>query len=317
MTPLGPSDRLARARVSLDGLSVGDAFGERFFVHPHALDALLEARALPADQPGGWPFTDDTVMALSIVDVLDELARIDSDRLAALFAARYQLDPGRGYGGTAHGILTRIAIGEPWRDVASSVFDGGGSMGNGAAMRAAPIGAYFSDDFARVVVEATSSAAPTHAHPEGVAGAVAIAIAAAWTERGGDRASDLFDVVLSHTPDGPTRAGVELASRLDLRADVRTAVRALGNGSRVISEDTVPFCVWSVARAVEDGSRAGEDLFEEAMWTTVSGLGDRDTTCAIVGGVLACSPRASVPRAWRASREPLENMARERLRFAR
>ena len=28
------STRFARARLALEGLSIGDAFGERFFVHP-------------------------------------------------------------------------------------------------------------------------------------------------------------------------------------------------------------------------------------------------------------------------------------------
>jgi ADP-ribosylglycohydrolase len=46
--------------------------------------------------------------------------------------------------------------------------------------------------------------------------------------------------------------------------------------------------------------------FEEAMWTTVSGLGDRDTTCAIVGGIVACSVGAAgIPPEWIAAREPL------------
>ena len=29
------------------------------------------------------------------------------------------------------------------------------------------------------------------------------------------------------------------------------------------------------------------DDFEKSVWLTVSGLGDRDTTCAIVGGIVA------------------------------
>jgi hypothetical protein len=45
------------------------------------------------------------------------------------------------------------------------------------------------------------------------------------------------------------------------------------------------------------------DNFEEAMWWTVGGLGDSDTTCAIVGGIVALS--APVPHNWIASREPL------------
>jgi ADP-ribosylglycohydrolase len=294
--------RLQRARASLEGLSVGDAFGERFFVHPNTVEQLVEQHAFPAEP---WSYTDDTVMALSIVDVLSERRMIDQELLAMLFAARYRLEPRRGYGGTAHDILTQISEGVPWREASSGAFGGSGSMGNGGAMRVAPIGAYFCDDLEAVVENARRSAEVTHAHLEGQAGAIAIAVAAAYAARPSHNPRELFDTVLSFTPDSETRVGIQRASSLALDYDVRTAVSALGNGSRVISQDTVPFSLWCAARHL--------DRFEEAMWCTASGLGDRDTTCAIVGGIIAASPHAKVPLAWIAAREPLENMASEKL----
>jgi ADP-ribosylglycohydrolase len=293
-----PRGRLARALRSLEGLSVGDAFGDRFFTSPHLVEHLIEQRALPA---GIWPFTDDTVMTLSIVDVLAGQGAIECDLLAALFGARYRFDPARGYGGTAHGILTRIAAGEPWAEVAGEVFGGTGSMGNGGAMRAAPIGGYFFDDFYQAADSAGLSASVTHAHPEGQAGAIAVAVAAAWVACGGAEPAEMFAAVLDHTPDGETRAGIELAARLPLSFDVRTAVSALGNGTRVISQDTVPLALWCAARHL--GS------YEEALWTTVSALGDRDTTCAIVGGIVALGAGVEIPPAWLAAREPLDAMS--------
>ncbi len=298
ITTPDPKGRLRRALRSLEGLSVGDAFGDRFFTSPHVVEQLIEQRALPA---GLWPITDDTVMALSIVDVLAGQGAIECDLLAALFGARYRLDPARGYGGTAHGILTRIASGEPWAEVAGEVFGGTGSMGNGGAMRAAPIGGYFFDDFYQAADAACQSASVTHAHPDGQAGAIAVAVAAAWVASGGTQPAEMFAAVLDHTPDGETRAVIEQAARLPLSYDVRTAVSALGNGTRVISQDTVPFSLWCAARHLGD--------YEEALWTTVSGLGDRDTTCAIVGGIVALGAGAEIPPAWLASREPLEAMA--------
>jgi hypothetical protein len=48
------------------------------------------------------------------------------------------------------------------------------------------------------------------------------------------------------------------------------------------------------------------DNYEEAMWTTVTGLGDCDTTCAIVGSIVALSAgRETIPPAWQDAREPL------------
>jgi ADP-ribosylglycohydrolase len=286
-------ERMERARVSLQGLSVGDAFGERFFISPSTVESLIEQRALPS---APWSCTDDTVMALSIVDVLQQHGHIDQDLLATLFARRYTADIRRGYGGTAHDILRSISLGEPWREVASAAFDGMGSMGNGAAMRAAPIGAYFEGDVVAAARQAALSADVTHANVEGRAGAIAVAVAAANVSTGST--NDMFAAVLSETPLSETRDGIAKASVLPIEYDVRTAVAALGNGSRVLSQDTVPFALWCAAKCFHS--------FSEALWTTVAGLGDRDTTCAIVGGILCLRNEAGpIPHEWLLAREPL------------
>jgi ADP-ribosylglycohydrolase len=179
-----------------------------------------------------------------------------------------------------------------------------GSMGNGGAMRVAPLGAYFSDDIQTLIEEARKSAEVTHAHAEGQAGAIAIALAAAfaWNERkklNENTGTKLIEFVLEHTPEGETREGIRKALGLERSLSVQTAVSFLGNGSRVISQDTVPFSLWCAARHLNN--------FCGAMWTTVSGLGDRDTNCAIVGGIVALSAGAeSIPADWVQAREPLK-----------
>jgi hypothetical protein len=62
-------ERLVRAYQSLQGLCCGDAFGERFFLPDNLAHSLIDQKALPAPP---WPFTDDTMMAISIVAVLEE-----------------------------------------------------------------------------------------------------------------------------------------------------------------------------------------------------------------------------------------------------
>jgi ADP-ribosylglycohydrolase len=108
----------------------------------------------------------------------------------------------------------------------------------------------------------------------------------------------LFDDVIDRCPEGPTRKGIERARELPLTCDVWTAVAELGNGTMVSAPDTVPLCAWCAARHLDD--------FTEAMWTTVAGLGDRDTTCAIVGGIVALGVgRSALPVDLLAAREPL------------
>ena len=67
-------DALSRAWLSLHGLSVGDAFGERFFCPPTEVRQRISRRDLP-DAP--WTYTDDTEMALSIVEILQERGSTD------------------------------------------------------------------------------------------------------------------------------------------------------------------------------------------------------------------------------------------------
>jgi ADP-ribosylglycohydrolase len=293
MKPGDHEARMARARRSLDGLSLGDAYGERFFhgtsiAHADADDPPA-VPALPV-----WRWTDDTAMAISIVEELDDRGAIDPGALARRFAARYLLEPDRGYGGTAHEILGEIAQGRPWRAAASAPHGGAGSMGNGGAMRVAPLGAYFADDLARAASEAARSAEPTHAHPEGAAGAIAIAVAAAAACARPTRDA-FFDAVLAHTPAGETRDGIAKARELDARSP-RTAGGVLGNGRRVIAPDTVPFALWCAARWMDD--------YPRALWSAAVALGDMDTNCAIVGGIVALAVD-DLPADWLARREPL------------
>jgi ADP-ribosylglycohydrolase len=180
---------------------------------------------------------------------------------------------------------------------------GRGSLGNGGAMRVAPVGGYFADDIPVVVREARASAEVTHAHPDGMAGAVAVAVAAAWAWKchAGlltHTPAGLLDFVQGHTPDGPTRARLVRARALPPDTTADQAARDLGNGSPITSAETVPFTAWCAARHLSN--------YEEAVWTAASVGGDIDTICAIVGGVVALgSGRQSIPPEWLASREKL------------
>jgi ADP-ribosylglycohydrolase len=105
-----------------------------------------------------------------------------------------------------------------------------------------------------------------------------------------------LDAVLARTPLSSVRQGIEKAHALKHIEDARSAGAILGNGIGIICEDTVPFCLWVASRF--------SSSFEDAIWATVSALGDRDTTCAIVGGmVILRTGEASIPGAWRARLE--------------
>ncbi|MCA9075510.1 MAG: ADP-ribosylglycohydrolase family protein [Planctomycetaceae bacterium] len=284
-----PRPQHDRLHDSLRGLSIGDAFGQQFFACPE--NTLLRKTAVIP-----WRWTDDTEMACSIVRILHTHGEIEQDALATSFATRF--DRGRGYGpAMVFGLLPEVRDGRPWREAAGSLFDGSGSFGNGAAMRVAPLGAFFADDLEMTAEQARLSAEVTHAHPEGIAGGIAVAVATAVAVQSADTNDvtgprTFLEAVIPHVPQSIVRERLEYAiESLGPRSSTDRASDLLGNGGNISAMDTVPFCLWTAGRFPDD--------YTEALWQTVSALGDMDTNCAIVGGILAARLGTNViPDEW-------------------
>lgn len=305
------------AQKSLQGLAVGDAFGETFFMswemavryqesgklagppYDFSDDFIAQLIDIREVQPGPWRWTDDTALAIEIVECLASNGEIQCDDLARRFSLRYRGEPNRGYGGAMHSLLPRLSY-EPWHEAAPNLFDGKGSFGNGAAMRVAPLGAYFCDDLAACIENAKRSAIVTHAHPEGVAGAIAVAVAAAYATKLGahtPHGPEFLDLILPSIPDSEVKKRVQETRDLHDSTTGEEAALDLGSGMAVSAQDTVPFVLWCASQH--------PDSYEEALWLTISGLGDLDTTCAMVGGIVANSSKTPIPESWQNNTEPL------------
>ena len=148
--PPDHKERMQRAMLSLEGLAIADAVGEMLAYRHYQAPGIIES-GLPA---GPWFRTDDSEMAISIVESLKLYGYIHQDALARRFAWRYEREPDRGYGSMTRAQLNEIIRGGDWRQGAANAFGGQGSMGNGGAMRVAPIGGYFADNLNRVADEA-------------------------------------------------------------------------------------------------------------------------------------------------------------------
>ncbi len=274
-------DRLKYAKRALDGIALGDCFGQTFFVPDELARQRVRDREILKEP---WHFTDDTVMAIGIYRILRKYGEINQDELAKVFAENYALDWHRGYGGTAHSILRSIGEGRSWREAAGSAFDGMGSMGNGGAMRVAPVGAYFADDLDKVLYHARASAEVTHAHVEGAAGAMAVAVGAALLLNKrlgryfGEGQTFLKDIA-EKLPESDTKYKILSAASIKKESSLDFVVSVLGNGMMLSAQDTVPYSLWCGAYFYTS--------MEEALWMAVSALGDRDTICAIVGGMVS------------------------------
>ena len=182
MEPSAEAPRPAQIRGSLLLSACGDALGKRFegapVVDPAAVDEWL------ATPPDTLCWTDDTAMALVLAEHLVSTGgSVDPDRLATEFAAAWAAEPGRGYGTGTAAALHQIRQGAPWSRVAAALFDGHGSLGNGGAMRVAPVGLVPGRPLTVVAAAARRSAAVTHAHPQAQDGAAVQAVAVAIAAR--------------------------------------------------------------------------------------------------------------------------------------
>lgn len=262
---------------SLAGLRVGDALGEAFFGSPEEVRGRIARREMPSTAT--W--TDDTLMACSLATVLAENGGAFDDQQLVGHFARY-FDMQRGYGHLTFELLHNVRLGHAWRPLVEAAHGGQGSWGNGAAMRAAPLGAYWFDDLERAATLARQQARVTHGNHEAAEGAVAVALAAglAASSRGTPTPSrtQFLELIASYLLPGLVLEGMENALQVG-NVSAATAARLLGSGQEVAAFDTVPFALWA--------ARGNLDDFESGFWTTVAGLGDRDTTCAMAGGVIA------------------------------
>jgi poly(ADP-ribose) glycohydrolase ARH3 len=263
---------LDRFRGCLLGLAVGDALGDRF--EGQSPDWIAERYPTPAALIANPPadtlhYTDDTQMAIGVAETLIENLEILEERLCHYFVANYV--PSRGYGWGARRVLEAMEEGEDYRNVAATHFPGG-SLGNGAAMRVAPVGLLFHDDLDQVWDQARLSALPTHAHPLGIEGAQLLAVAVALCLRDApfDRAA-FFAELLRRCQSDDYRERLQRAAA----AQSPEEIARLGNGIK--APESVPTAIALLASA--------PDSYPEVIGRAILLGGDTDTIAAMSGAL--------------------------------
>jgi poly(ADP-ribose) glycohydrolase ARH3 len=261
------------------GLAVGDAAGAPYEGLPadNIFWGYGTGSALLDPPPGeALRYTDDTEMMVGLAQTLAEHGRVLEEPLCRAFAANYH--PERGYGRGARLVIEAMAGGGDWRAVAAGHFPGG-SFGNGAAMRVAPVGLLFCHDLDRVMEEARQSALPTHVHPLGVEGAQVLAVAVALALRPGplDRRA-FYRELLRRATSEEFRWALSAAARLR-RGDTVSFL-----GSSLEAHRSVVTAIACFA--------GSPDNFEDAVARAI-GLGDDTDTLAAMAGAL-CGARLGV-----------------------
>ncbi len=259
-----------RFRGCLLGLAAGDALGGRFEAQdPEFIRGRFDsADALLAYVKDELWYTDDTQMTIGVASALIDDGEIVESRLCQAFVQNYV--PSRGYGRGARAVIEAMEDNADYQAVAQRHFPGG-SYGNGAAMRVAPVGLMFRHDPQRVLIQAERSALPTHQHPLGIEGAQLLALAVASVSRGEFDKDTFINDLLQHCRSEAFRLKLQAAAEVSDTA----SLAGLGNG--IAALESVPTAI------------ACFMLSPDSYFTTIANAiflgGDTDTIAAMAGAI--------------------------------
>ncbi len=215
-------------------------------------------------------YTDDGQMTLAIAEHLADNPTIVSNELMRRFVEVYE--SWRGYGRGARVLIEAFRDNADYEFMAEHLFPGG-SLGNGAAMRSAPIGLRFVGDVTRICQEAKDSAWPTHRHELGIEGAQLIAVATSIAAS----KSPINPFMLAENL-LPSCSTVVFQNRLERLRDVKADedIEQFGNG--IEAHESVITALACFALYPCD--------YQTAISTAIWQGGDTDTIAAMTGALV-------------------------------
>jgi len=295
----------------LGGL-IGDCLGATFefkfenLVPERKINAFLEdVKEMKADTDEKFQYTDDTAMARQIAVSYIENKSLELKAIAKRFADEYFHEPWRGYGGSVIEVFQKLKSSEcsdPFKP-ASEQFDGSGSFGNGAGMRAHPIAVACARLAPSQIIEESKKVARlTHSHPLGVNGGV-LQTLAVYYALNGYGSEELLIKLKEHVDILEENYKCDTASTYKHKLDLveEFIVKPLDDidemcfelGNDVSAVDSVPTALFCFLKAVHDSKKAesnNDDLFEQVLHLAIRMGGDTDTiasmACSITGAYL-------------------------------
>ena len=279
---------------ALVGTAIGDAVGAFF---EGRLQAEPEDIVTIADTQNILRYTDDTHMMIGVAESLIENNGFYGKHMAYRFMKRYESEPWRGYGPGPPHIFRLISSGEAWDKAAEMVYRGG-SYGNGAAMRIAPVGVFYYDDIEALVKAAYGSSQITHAHPLGKEGAALLAyiIARVVTIEPSERfeANNILSDLSQFVEDDLYKQKISTIETFLSGVDIQKVIGGLGNGIEAFN--SVPTAIYSFL--------THHRSFKDAVVYAVSLGGDTDTLGAMTGALCgAYLGLDAIPEEWKAKLE--------------
>jgi len=287
------------------GSALGDAIGELAFRFPERDQLLAEVESTEK-----LVYTDDTAMAIALAESLVEIGDIEEQHLGDAFYQHYLKEPWRGYGAGPPQVFETVEEEDvSYIEAARRLYDGKGSMGNGAAMRIAPLGLFYysSDD---LYEKARASAQVTHTHPIGIDGAAvqakAIAITVSLNFQRPFSPQTFVESLIKFSRTTEIKDKLALIPEL-IEKDISADEAATSLGRDIAVHESLPFSLYSFLRYPH--------TFVETILCSILNGGDRDTmgamAGAVCGGYLGIE---AIPAEWRQKLENnqhIETLSRE------
>lgn len=253
-------------------------------------------------------YTDDTAMTRCIAKALIDKPEPDYVLMAKLFVKEYFLEPKRGYGQNVITVFKKLKQSR-FQDVfkpASEQFDGSGSLGNGGAMRIAPLALYFFNNYDLMIDAATKATKLTHTNPLGINGALlqCMAIQQCFMVKHGEKidvhrfVDELLhkmkpfeyeeDEDLEEILEKPYREKLLTIQNLLQRTydedDVLydEILETLGNSISAL--ESVPTAIYCFLKACSETPEL-KDIFRNAVEYAISLGGDTDTIASMTGAI--------------------------------
>jgi poly(ADP-ribose) glycohydrolase ARH3 len=283
----------------LIGAAIGDGLGAWREGRRIAEKEDIESLAARVEE---LVYTDDTHMTIGVAESLIQSRGFDGAHMAQTFIKNYETEPWRGYGPGPPRVFRMIKSGEPWDSAASKIYRGG-SFGNGAAMRVAPVGLLYSDNPAKLREIAYKSSSITHSHELGKEGAAlqayAVALALALNAPSDEKVDrEAFLLKLQNL--AQTQLYKEkIANTKELlgEQDRARVVAVLGNGIEALN--SVPTAIYCFLKQPKS--------YKDSVIYAISLGGDTDTIASMAGAISgAYLGVEAIPQEWRLK---LENKA--------
>ena len=284
------SIELDRAVGAVIGGAVGDALGAgyEFGPVPEPNDVTMRRGTLTGEPAGHW--TDDTAMAIAILEVAAAQGTLTTHHAAVSVGERvlewYRSGPSD-IGNQTRAVLSRAKSGGDLAETAAreQALDPG-RAGNGSLMRTGPVALAHLGDEARLVLAAQAMSALTHPNPIALDACVLWTLAIDHAIRTGELVGPRVGL---HRIEVPRRA--QWARWIDDAESLEP--RTFNPNGYVV---TALQAAWSAIQV----TRERRDHFEPGVRQAVAIGNDTDTVAAIAGSLLGAAYGAtSIPSAWK------------------